>query len=107
MSGWIVGDSCYADAVAAASAQCASIVGASSAGAVRCVGVAGLAPPRLTMQVVDAVGTVTASTVDFAAPSCDPMETYADIGALFTVAVTSLVTVSIVRQFVYKLVTPQ
>lgn len=103
------GTECFADAISAASAQCAATHGVTSSGLLRCNGVAGTAEtPLLNLELVGpGYETPVLASVAFAGESCDPFGPYADMVEMFGFAIVALVTVWVVKQFVYKLVMPQ
>jgi len=99
---------CFADAVSAASAQCASTSGATAVGFMQCTSVGGTAEaPTLELSTLHADATTTTASVGFPVFACDPFEPYADALSLYGFAIPAVLGVVLIREFIWRFLRPQ
>jgi hypothetical protein len=99
---------CHGQLEDAALIDCAALVGVSSAGAVRCVGISpAVGGYVLNVETQPASGPAVTSALTMQQIGCDPGEGYADLAELFALAIPAVLAVFLVREFVYRLVAPQ
>lgn len=105
--GFRIGSECRIEFEDVAQEMCASMAGVSSAGVVRCVGVAPSAAGFVLNIETTSAGVTSPSQLQVPQIPCDEFEKFGDLSQLWGLGVVAVLGVFLVREFVYRLVAPQ